>query len=713
MRDSDLEAAELGVLLSRIRRFLRRNRKVIIGFALGGGVLLGVIALTSSNRYGSSISLMIDEDGVNPNAPKESGTSEILSFVESQVHVIDSRDILQRVVDVARLGEVEEYQKSDQTLIGYPIRLLKSAIRSLGESDSDRSGAAEEQMESHEVRKLRRNVTVSRLDKTNVIKVSVESTSPALAARIARTIGEVYIEDRSAHRHRRARELADWVDERLLELRDRLSKAEEAVTAYRIENDLISGDPDSTLGEQQLIELNTILIETRAALAEKRATYARSQQLLEDDGDLQILPEIQNTDLVTAIRTRLVDLNLRETELRRLNPGDLRLRVISDERKEVEDLLTREIARLVAMIRHQLETLEAREALLADALKEAGERSGEESRSSDRLRALERVVQGYQALYERYLGTAGVVDEEVSLLLSSIDIIERPVIADEPFYPPNKLFVIWGLLLGGVLGVMISILRDATRQGFSTSMEVEAMLGLPVIAMLPPAGSVDSLREAVIREPGRPLAKAVRSLRLDLSASDGDPSGGRSLLVTSVLAADGAPGLARAVAASAGQAGKTVLLIDAIPNGGVGAALTGPASGPGLDAALGGADLQQLIRQDAALPGVNILSADSNTASPDSLSGPAMHALLARACDCHDLVIIMAPPAQDSPDVRYLARMVDRTVLVLRESETPRVAALAAADRLRLAPPSGIVMVNCNARRVRDHGETRFMHELV
>lgn len=509
--------------------------------------------------------------------------------------------------------------------------------------------------------------------------------------------------------------MADWVEQRLDELRERLTLAEEEVTTYRIENELISGDPQSTLGEQQLIELNTILIETRAALAEKRATYIRSQQLLEDDGDLQTLPEVQTADLITEIRTRLLELELRESELRRLNPEDSRLRIISEERKEVEARLALEVGRMVAMIRHQLETLEAREALLTDALKDTERRTGEESRNTDQLRALERVVEGYRTLHERYLSTAGIVDEEVSLLLNSIEIIEHPVVPSQAFYPPSKVLIIWGLLFGGALGVVISILREAANRGLFTSEQVEFLLNMSVLAMLPaPSGPQRSdkcltLRQSVAEHPGRPLSEAIRSLRLDLTTSN--PTQADMLLVIPAGLRDGAGDLAMALAVSAQQAGKSVILVDATPSCSASAPVLG--TDPQFGRNAGDADTPPLIRQGDVMPGIDVMLAGQHLAGKNLPDNPVMLQTLAEARRDYHLVLVMAAPAHTSPDTRPLAELADHTLLVLREAVTPQDTAQAAATRLRTAKAPAVVMVQCNPERVRNHGEIRFLHDII
>lgn len=701
----------LADLLSQARMFLSRNRRVVFGSTLAGGVLCAVLAVTMDSRYSSTLQIAVDEPLRRFEETSELASRELQAFVDGQIHILNSRDLMQEVVNVAGLEDEEEYQRPSPSWLELQIAWLKALAQDATLEKPDLPEGLTE--ESFSVRTLRRNVSASRRGETNVISISVDSTSPVLAARIAAVIGEVFDADRRKAQRLRAERLTSVVDERVLELRQRLSDAEDAVATYRIEYDLISGIPDSTLSEQQLVELNAELIRTRAALSEKRATFARAEQLLEDDGDIQALPPIQDSDIVTDLRTRLLDLQLREISMRRLSANDPRLTAITDERAEVQIRLGEEIKRTVAMVGHEVETLEARETLVSAALSEAGGRSGVENRNVVKLHELERVVQAYQALYERYLSNAGIADEAMGIMTSGVEIVETPVVAGSPDFPPTKLLVIWGLLLGGAVGVMIAVTREAMQRGFLTSSQVEAALGVPVAALVPHQSGRTTLSQVVLTQPRQPGAQAVRGLRLALTAGSTAVTGRAcKVMVTAVGHVENGRDLAYALAVSATQAGLSVLLIDPLPAGRRRQFDTLADGTAGLSEALVDEHAQVIHHLDS-LPGVDILPSGKAENPADLLSGPAMRNYLARVEQEYDLILIVGPSLPGAVDTPYLARMVDQTVVTLRWKYTNRDTAAAAIDRLSEASGIVVAMTDFDVRTARRHGENRLTDALA
>src|SRR5699024_7104040 len=114
-----------------------------------------------------------------------------------------------------------------------------------------------------------------------------------------------------------------------------------------------------------------------------------------------------------------------------------------------------------------------------------------------------------------------------------------------------------------------------------------------------------------------------------------------------------------------------------------------------------------LIRQDAALPGIDLLPAGGHESGPDLRDSAALQQVLADARHGHDLIILITGPVHGSADITSLARQADQLLLVLREAATPRDMALAATEKLRAVTSAGVVVVGCNAERVRNHGEGR------
>lgn len=704
MSMSDLhyaDEARLSVLLARGWSFFLRNRRLILSATLAGAVLSAFVVVTTEPQYRSKLLVMVDPPILSPLDPSEQAKRDISGFVDGQVYLIGSRSVLEPVLDVASLNNTDEFRQPPPGLVSLLIGGAKSLLGGFG-SSAPAEVAEDATPESYALRLLRKQVSINRKGDTNMIEITAMSTSALRAARIANAVGDIYVENRQDAQLKKASRVSDWLDMRVLEIRQKLSQAEDEVTSYRIANDLISGDANSTLNEQQLVELNTELIRARAALSERRAAYARAQQLLADGGDIQSLPQLHNSDIITTLRARLLELEQRQAELLRMNRSDLRLGAIADERLTVESQLATEIQRLVAMLGHEVETLEAGESLLAAALADAGGRSGVENRNIVKLRELERVVQGYQALYERYIANGGMADEGVSELASGVEIVVRASVASKPDYPPSKLFVIWGILLGAAIGVILSRLREIARPGFVNSAQIEQELQAPVIAALPqiPKSRLDPLA-VVFERPNSGYSQALRGLRLSLT----DPLGAQPARIVTLIAArqaDGAEKVAAGLAASAALAGQKVLLIDADLRHGRLSRAFGLQGKVGLSDVLGGGTAVTPTRFDT----VDVLPSGQASASGDLLIGSAMQGKLQAWTKEYDLILISAPGLTESPDGAYLTKMADRTGYVVTWNGTPRRKAIAGLTQLPQSVGKAVILSGVNPARARSFDES-------
>ena len=143
---------------------------------------------------------------------------------------------------------------------------------------------------------LRWALTVKRGREGDVLSVSVTSTDPARAARIANAVAEDALVDPLYARLDAGRREFGWLNERLpIELRERLRESEEAVVAFRAAHNLVDGGQNVSLDQEQMAQLNTRLVTARANAAEKKAEVDLLQKL-EAEGTLaKGLPEESNS----------------------------------------------------------------------------------------------------------------------------------------------------------------------------------------------------------------------------------------------------------------------------------------------------------------------------------------------------------------------------------------------------------------------------------
>ena len=99
-------------LLLQSRLFLSRNRRLIVGSAATAALLCALWVFNLEQRYRSTLMVMVDEPLTSPIETLEKAQRDLTSFLDSQLYILTSRDILQAVVDRVGLHDVEEYSPS-------------------------------------------------------------------------------------------------------------------------------------------------------------------------------------------------------------------------------------------------------------------------------------------------------------------------------------------------------------------------------------------------------------------------------------------------------------------------------------------------------------------------------------------------------------------------------------------------------------------------
>ena len=81
-----------------------------------------------------------------------------------------------------------------------------------------------------------------------------------------------------------------------------MQQSEEAVAQFRREHDLVttSSEGKLTISEQQLSELNGKLVAARSETAARRAAYEQAAQMQEQGGNLQTVPEVVRSPVITV-----------------------------------------------------------------------------------------------------------------------------------------------------------------------------------------------------------------------------------------------------------------------------------------------------------------------------------------------------------------------------------------------------------------------------
>ncbi|MBU2289295.1 MAG: GumC family protein, partial [Gammaproteobacteria bacterium] len=281
-------AVDLHALLATFRRRL----KLFLALALLVFVAVLVFTLQATPLYTATASVMIDTrtSQVVDSQAVLSGLSADAGVVDTEVEILKSRQLAERVVEALNLEEDPEFNSA----FGSPglIEQVSNGIGSLfGASAPDRARRQLTELEAQRQRErvvdtVRNRLTIRRVGLTYVMGVSFTSPSQQKAARIANAFAQNYLLEQLEAKFEATRQANAWLNTRLNDLRGEVIQGEAAVEQYRNANNLLSAS-GATLTEQEISTYNTQLATVRAQQAEDEARLAtaRAQMSRGSTGD--------------------------------------------------------------------------------------------------------------------------------------------------------------------------------------------------------------------------------------------------------------------------------------------------------------------------------------------------------------------------------------------------------------------------------------------
>ena len=258
----------------------------------------------------------------------------------------------------------------------------------------------------------------------------------------------------------------------------------------------------------------------------------------------------------------------------------------------------------------------------------------------------------------------------------------------------QKLLI--GLLVGLFLGILAAFLLEYLDQTIKTSSDLERILDVPVLGLIPLGTNSGKGREhsggkrrgaiplVSLASPEDPSAEAYRAFRTNVTFVNAEERALRLLCVTSPGPGEGKSTTAANLAITLAQQGTHVLLVDADLRRPIVHRAFNFAQEPGLtDILAGSATLREAARPNVVTK-LDVLPAGALPPNPSELLGSAaMHRLLEQLRAEYDMVVFDSPPALTVTDSTVLGASTDGMIIVVRSGETEEAAAQQTLAQLR------------------------------
>ena len=396
MQMSASYAAPDEVDASAIWSAIRRGKMRLIVTTLAAGLATFAILSLLTPKFLSEARILIEPDKSSLTRPLSERASQPLRIdketVISQVEVLRSRDLHAAVAERLDLAGRPEFNAAKRQGVG--SRLLSL----IGIGAVDRRLSERERV----LKVFEKGLAVYPVTNSRVITVAFSSPDPKLAADVANTLADTYIDWQQGRRVSRNKGASDWLGKRITELRRDVERAEARLAGFRAKAGLVAGRNNLTLNAQQLSEINTQLNLARAQRSESEAR-ARQIRTMLARGTVAAAPDVLKSPLIQRLLEQRARVERQQSELSAtLLPAHPRMRQLRAELTGLGRQLQGEARKIVEALESEAKIAGARERSLAESLGMV--RKDTESSSDDqaKLQVLERDARSKRALYEAY-----------------------------------------------------------------------------------------------------------------------------------------------------------------------------------------------------------------------------------------------------------------------------------------------------------------------
>ncbi|KQO66796.1 exopolysaccharide transport family protein [Methylobacterium sp. Leaf89] len=544
--------------MGEVGRILRRRwPTVILPILVLLGLAAGYLALPA--QYAATVQLLIDPRGLavlkDEANPQGQANESTLLLVDSQLRVLQSDDVLRKVVatqhlatdpDFVEPGALDRFRAWIGQLLGRPA-----------EPEADPALTA--------LRALRDRMSARRLERSFAVDVSVSSNDREKSARLAQSIAETYLATEIGTRSEAIRRAREGLNSRLGELRDGVQQAETAAQAFRTKNNLV-GTRTQLVSEQQLGQLSDQLGAARAKAAEQQAKLRQIEGAAGGDpAKLDSIQEVLQSQTIGQLRSQLAQAERQRADAAlslgerhpAMNASDVQVR-------SARNQIDAEVKRIGAAIRNEYRASLANVTELSQALEKRKAEALKVGDSFVKLRELERQVEARRGVYEAFLVRTRELQEQQQLDTSTSRIISPALPPTRRQGPPAALVLAAALVAGLGLGIGGSLMAEQFSGRIRSRTRLEARTQRLVLGLLPtlPRGA----RNGTDRLGSGPYEVAITRLRNRLRR-DLPAKRPHVIVVTSADDVAGRSMLALDYAASAAQENERVLLVDASADG--------------------------------------------------------------------------------------------------------------------------------------------------
>ncbi len=705
--------------LMPLAKTIWRKKWGILSIVILTMLLASLVTMSINPTYRATATMQIDQQEAQVvSIEKIYGINDSNEYLQTQFELLKSRALAERVVKELKLTTHKDFDPRQAEppmfdikgmIIDFDIHNLIPGL--LPEDFSEDKQPTDAQVFDRVVRTFMSKITIEPIRKSQLVKISVDMHDRKLAAQAANALGHNYISSQLDAEMEASITATNWMNERLVELKNNLQESENKLQAFKDKEGLIDVDGIVTVTADELSAINNRLVDARAKLAEIQSQHQQVKSIDKADWQkLSSMPAVLSNRLIQQFKTEEARAKAKVDELsKRYGKRHPTMQAALSELASAQASLKSQVEQVVASIKRQYQIASANVWSLKRSVETNKSEIQDISRNEFKLRELQREIASNRAIFDTFMNRLKETAATADIESTNARIVDSAVIPSWPIKPNTKMIVILFGLLAGLLAVFLTIVLYILNNTFKSVDEVESKLNLPVLGILPKIKKSNdvSIAQTFHKNADKIFAECIRTIRTSVMLSSIDKHQ-KIVMVTSSIPGEGKSATSINIADAMGQMEKTLLLEADMRRPTVSKVLNLMPGTPGLaNLIAGNATYEECVQE--LYGGIDTIAAGIVPPNPlELLASDRFKEVIKELEEKYDRIIIDCPPVSAVSDAVLLSTMAESVIFVIHSDSTDQKIVQKSVGTLlqNNAPVKGVILNKVDIQKSKKQGYT-------
>ncbi|MBP9060751.1 MAG: chain length determinant protein EpsF [Rhodoferax sp.] len=418
------------------------------------------VSLLMSKQYTASAAVVVDVKSPDPVSGLMLQGMMAPGYMATQVDIINSDRVANAVVKLLRMEQSPVIQQQWQ-----------EATQGKG------------QLVDWLATLLQKNLDVKPSRESNVINISYTGTNPEFSAAVANAFAQAYMNVNLDLRLAPARQYAAFFEEQTKAARDKLEKAQQALSTYQQENGITATDERLDFETAKLNETSSQLTGVQGQTTDSQSKRQNTQS--------DTVAEVMQSPLINGLKSDIARLEAKLTESNiNLGHNHPQTQRAEAELTTLKNQLNAETRKITSSIETTYQVSKQREAQLQSALGAQKAKVLMLNKQRDELNVLRRDIESAQRSFEVVSQRAAQTNIESQANQTNISVLNPAVAPVDPSKPRVMLNILVSIFLGTLLGVGMALMLELINRRVRSPDDLVEALDLPVLGSITSASGM-------------------------------------------------------------------------------------------------------------------------------------------------------------------------------------------------------------------------------